>query len=240
MDNTAFYKLTYGLFLLTAKQGDKENGCIVNTAIQCASEPKLLSVSVINKNYTCDMIRATGRFNVSVLTERAPYALFERFGMRSGRDTDKFEGDDSPCLANGLRYPADAAAVFACKVVSATDLGSHTLFVAEIEDAFVLSDERPMTYAYYHANVKPAPAKEQTRGWRCKVCGYVYEGEELPPDFECPLCHHGPEDFERIEPEQEKPKKQWVCSVCGYVHEGDEPPRECPICHVGPENFEEK
>jgi flavin reductase (DIM6/NTAB) family NADH-FMN oxidoreductase RutF len=201
MDKTAFYKLSYGLYLLTAREGDKENGCIINTAIQCASEPKLLSICVINKNYTCDMIRESGRFNVSVLTENTPFELFKHYGMQSGRDVDKFAGDDAtPRLDNGIRYLPFGAAVFACKVVSATDLGSHTLFVAEIEDAKTLTDTPPATYAYYQSSIKPQPKPEESRvkGWRCKVCGYIYEGEELPPDFECPICHHGPEDFEKI------------------------------------------
>ena len=201
MDKTAFYKLSYGLYLLTARDGGKENGCIINTAIQCASDPTRLSICVINKNYTCDMIKATGRFNVSVLTENTPFELFQHYGMQSGREVDKFAGDTAtPCLDNGLRYLPFAAAVFACKVVSSTDLGSHTLFVAEIEDAKTLTDAAPATYAYYQAHIKPkpAPAKSQVTTWRCKVCGYLYEGEELPADFQCPLCHHGPEDFEKL------------------------------------------
>lgn len=201
MDKTAFYKLSYGLYLLTAKAGDKENGCIINTAIQCASDPTRLSICVINKNYTCDMIKETRRFNVSVLTENTPFELFKHYGMQSGREVDKFAGDNAtPCLENGIRYLPFAAAVFACRVVSATDLGSHTLFVAEIEDARALSDAAPATYAYYQAHIKPAPApvKKEVTAWRCKVCGYIYEGEELPADFECPICHHGPDDFEKI------------------------------------------
>ncbi len=202
MDKSAFYQLSYGLYLLTAQAGGKENGCIVNTVIQCASEPLRLSVCVINKNLTCDLIRASGRFNVSVLPETTPFGLFRHYGMQSGRDKDKFEGDNAtPKLANGLRYLPFAPAVFACKVVSSMDLGSHTLFIAEVEDAIRQNDLPPATYAYYQGSLTPAPApvEPKTTVWRCKVCGYVYEGETLPPDFECPLCHHGPEDFERIE-----------------------------------------
>ena len=240
MDKTAFYKLSYGLYLLTAKAWEKENGCIINTAIQCASEPKQISICVINKNLTCELIKETGRFNVSVLTEDTPFSLFQHFGMQTGRETEKFAGSDMPCLSNGLRYLPTAAAVFACRVISSSDLGSHTLFVAEVEDAVTLSDGAPMTYAYYQASVQSAGAKKQVVGWRCKVCGYVYEGETLPPDFECPLCHHGPEDFERIgdAPVPAGAPKKWICTVCGHIHEGPEPPAECPICHVGPEKFE--
>ena len=202
MDKTAFYQISYGLFLLTVKAGEKENGCIVNTVIQCASEPLRLSVCVINKNLTCDMLKETGRFNVSVLPETTPFGLFRHYGMQSGRDVDKFAGDDAtPRLPlNGLRYLPFAPAVFACRVVSSEDLGSHTLFIAEVEDAIRQNDLAPATYAYYQSSIKPAPAaKPKTTVWRCKVCGYEYVGEELPPDFECPLCHHGPDDFEKIE-----------------------------------------
>ncbi len=241
MDKTAFYKLSYGLFLLTAKQEEKENGCIINTAIQCASEPKQISICVINNNFTCDMINKTGAFNVSVLAESTPFEFFQRFGMQSGRDVDKFAGDaEMPCLENGLRYLPSASAVFACRVAWSKDLGSHTLFVADIEDARDLGGGEPMTYAYYQAKVKSAPAEKTVSGWRCKVCGYVYEGDELPAGFECPICHHGADDFERIGPETAPPaSKKWVCSVCGYVHEGAEPPAECPICHVPAEKFTE-
>ena len=202
MDKTALYQISYGLFLLTVRDGEKENGCIVNTVIQCASEPLRLSVSVINKNLTCDMIRETGRFAVSVLPETTPFGLFRHYGMQSGRDVDKFAGDDAtPRLPNGLRYLPFAPAVFACRVVSSEDLGSHTLFIAEVEDAIRQNDLAPATYAYYQSSIKPAPPKPQpkTTVWRCKVCGYEYVGETLPPDFECPLCHHGPEDFEKVE-----------------------------------------
>ena len=201
MDKTAFYSLSYGLYLLTVRDGERENGCIVNTVIQCASEPKSLSVCVINKNLTCALLRATGRFNVSVLPETTPFGLFRHYGMQSGRDVDKFAGDDAtPRLSNGLRYLPFAPAVFACRVVSSQNLGSHTLFIAEVEDAIRQNDLAPATYAYYQSSIKPAPAPAQTKTtvWRCKVCGYEYVGEELPADFECPLCHHGPEDFEKI------------------------------------------
>ena len=201
MDKRAFYHLSYGLYLLTVRDGERENGCIVNTVIQCASDPLRLSVCVINKNLTCDMLRATGRFAVSVLPETTPFGLFRHYGMQSGRDVDKFAGDNAtPRLANGLRYLPFAPAVFACRVVSSEDLGSHTLFIAEVEDAIRQNDLPPATYAYYQSAIKPAPApKPKTTVWRCTVCGYEYAGETLPPDFECPLCHHGPEDFEKVE-----------------------------------------
>ena len=204
MDKTAFYQLSYGLYLLTAKTPSRENGCIVNTVIQCASEPLRLSVCVITKNLTCDMIRESGRFNVSVLPETTPFGLFRHYGMQSGRDVDKFAGDDAtPRLArNGIRYLPFSPAVFACRVVSSEELGSHTLFIAEVEEAEVLSPNAPLTYADYQSRLKPKPAAKpadkKPKAWRCKICGYVYEGENLPADFSCPLCGHGPEDFEPV------------------------------------------
>ena len=171
MDKTAFYQISYGLFLLTVRDGEKENGCIVNTVIQCASEPLRLSVCVISKNLTCDMIRETGRFAVSVLPETTPFGLFRHYGMQSGRDVDKFAGDDAtPRLSNGLRYLPFAPAVFACRVVSSEDLGSHTLFVAEVEDAIRLNDLPPATYAYYQSSIKPAPPKPQWKASARKIC----------------------------------------------------------------------
>ena len=251
----AFYKLSYGLFLLTAVSDGRDNGCIINTAIQCANDPTRLSICVINKNLTCDMIKASGRFNISVLPEDTPFAVFRNFGMQSGRTADKFVDSDDCRLGNGIRYYPEAVSVFACKVVSSTDLGSHTQFIGEVQEARVLKkDAPPMTYAFYQAVVKPKPAPTEPKtGWRCKICGFVYEGEELPPDFECPLCHHGPEDFEKISGEtpaspapavesgkEEKKMKKWVCTVCGYVYEGENPPAECPVCHAAADKFKEQ
>ncbi len=249
MDKTAFYAFSYGIYLLTTRVGTEDGGCIINTAVQCASDPKLISVCVINRNHTCDMIRESGRFNLSVLPENAPYSAIRHFGMQSGRDVDKFASLPAyPRLENGLRVSPESVAVFACRVRSATDLGSHTLFVAEVEDAKTCSDARPMTYAYYQAQVKPKPQPVRKSGWRCKICGYVYEGETLPDNFVCPLCSHGADDFEKTEeipnPDLKQTKgattmKKWVCTVCGYVYEGEQPPAECPTCHVGADKFKE-
>ena len=254
MDREAFYKLSYGLFLLTVNAAGKDTGCIINTAIQCASDPKQISVCVINKNYTCSLLKETGRFNVSVLAESTPFSVFQCFGMQSGRDVDKFAGAtvEARTDCNGIRYYPAAAAVFACKVTSTQDLGSHTLFVAEVEDALLLSSESPMTYSYYQDNVKPKPVprgETQQTGWRCKICGYVYDGETLPEDFICPNCNHGPDDFEKVEEiaadktinihEGGNVMKKWVCKVCGYVYEGENPPAECPVCHAASKMFEE-
>ncbi len=252
MDSKAFYKLTYGLFLLTARDGERDNGCIINTAIQAASEPKLISICAINGNLTCDMIKATGRFNLSVLTEDTGFEIFRNFGMQSGRNTDKFAGlEGYPRGENGIRYYEKANALFCCRVIESHDIGSHTLFLAEIEDAKKLSDAKSVTYEYYQSDIKPrstAKAETAKTRWVCRVCGYVYEGEELPADFICPVCKHGAEDFEKVPADENKSNneknggstmKKWVCKVCGYVYEGENPPEKCPMCKAPANMFEE-
>lgn len=201
VDNNAMFKLSYGLFVLTAREGDKDNGCIINTAGQLTDTPKRIQIAVNKQNYTHDMILRTGVFNVSVLTQEAPFKVFQQYGFCSGRDTDKFAGVPEARTANGLRYIDGCAnAVISGKVISATDYGTHTLFVADVTEAKVLNGDPSATYQYYfdHIKPKPAPATEKKTGWVCKICGYVYEGEELPEDYVCPLCKHGPEDFERL------------------------------------------
>ena len=197
MDNKALYKLTYGLFLLTAKENWKDNGCIINTAIQVANDPTRISITVLKGNKTHDMIANTGIFNISSITTDAYFELFQHFGMQSGRDVDKFAGwvyiDRS---ANGLYYMTKAANMYmSAKVTQMVDLGSHTMFIAEVTDAKVLSQDESCTYAYYQSDIKPKPVAAKKNSWTCSVCGYVYEGDEIPDDFECPLCHHGKEDF---------------------------------------------
>lgn len=209
MDNKAMYKLSYGLFVLTAKDGDKDNGCIINTAIQAASEPNQLSICINKLNYTHDMVKKTGEFTVSILSQEAPFDLFKRFGFQSGRDVNKFDGFDS-CKrgANGVYYVTEGTnAYISVKVSQEVDLGSHTMFIGEITDMEVLGDVPSVTYEYYLNNIKPKPedtgvAKDgQQEGqvvWRCKICGYEYVGEELPADFICPICKHPASDFEKI------------------------------------------
>lgn len=203
MNPTALFKLSYGLFVLTAREGDFDNGCIINTVSQVTSSPNRISITVNKQNKTHDMIAATGRFNVSVLTTAAPFDLFRRFGFQSGREVDKFDGwQDAARSENGLLYLTKYAnALLSGQVVTQVDLGTHTLFVADLTGAEVLSREPSVTYDYYHANIKPQPAQQtpKTKGWRCRICGYVYEGENLPEDFTCPWCKHGPEDFEPIQ-----------------------------------------
>ena len=200
MNTKALYQIEYGLFVLTAQLGDKDNGCIVNTVAQVASSPTRISVAVSKQNLTHDMILESGCFNVSVIDQRASFDLFERFGFQSGRCADKLAGlDGVQRSVNGVVYlTQNVNAYLSAKVVSTVDLGSHTLFIAEVTDGDVLSETASMTYSYYHSNVKPQPQESSDGGWRCKICGYVYEGDTLPADFVCPLCKHGAEDFEKI------------------------------------------
>ena len=201
VESNAMFKLSYGLFVLTARDGAKDNGCIINTAQQLTSAPMRISITVNKANYTHDMIEKTGAFNISVLTEGAPFGLFKQYGFQSGRTADKLSGGE-PRTENGIAYLSEHAnAVISGKVISTVDCGTHTLFIADVAEAHVLSAEPSVTYAYYFAHIKPKPqpAAEKKKGFVCKICGYVYEGETLPPDFICPLCKHGAEDFEPLQ-----------------------------------------
>lgn len=203
MDNKTLHKLTYGLFVLTAKDGKKDNGCIINTAIQAASEPNLLSICVSKENFTHDMIMKTNEFTVSIISQDADFELFKHFGFQTGRDVDKFDSyTDCKRGANGIFYVTKGVnAYISVKVSKSEDLGSHTMFVGEITEAEVLSDVPSASYQYYFDNIKPKPEALNNGGkivWRCTVCGYEYEGEELPADYICPLCKHPASDFEKV------------------------------------------
>ena len=202
IENSAMYKISYGLYMLTTTDGEKQNGCIVNTVNMLTDNPKRIVVFVNKANYSEELLRKTGIFNVSVLTESAPFDLFKQFGFVSGRDKDKFEGGRYEVSENGLYYlPAHANAVLSGKVVDYYDYGTHTLFVAEVTEAKVLNDEKSVTYEYYQTNIKQKPKAEPTPAqgekWVCKICGYVHEGE-LPEDFVCPWCKHPASDFEKM------------------------------------------
>ena len=201
VEQNAMFSLSYGLFVLTARDGAKDNGCIINTVTQLTDTPKRISIAVNKANYTHDMIKKTGVFNVSVLSNDAPFAMFQHSGFQSGRDVDKFAGVQGMARAtNGVYYlPYCTNAFISARVTQTIEFETHTLFIADVTEARQLSDVPSMTYAYYFANVKPKPSKlKEQHGWVCKICGYVYEGEELPADFICPLCKHGAEDFEKV------------------------------------------
>ncbi len=203
MDKKAIYNLSYGVFMLATKSGDKINGCITNTCIQVANDPMRIAIAVINKNYTCDLIKESGIFTISLLSRECSFDTIKHFGMQSGRDVNKFDGMEPPVDAFGIPYLGwHACDVISAKVVDSKDLGSHTLFIAEVTDAVHLNDELPLTYDYYQNNLKPKPEKpkedKKIVGWRCKICNYVYEGSELPEDFTCPVCGHTKDDFEPV------------------------------------------
>lgn len=199
-DPAVMYNLSYGLFLLTARENKKDNGCIINTASQItSSSPICISVSVCKTDYTHEMIKNTGEFNISVLTKEVPFELIKQFGFQSGRDTDKFAdcGYDNR-TASGVRYlPEYTNGVISAKVTGSYDCGTHTVFFAEVTQAFALSKQPSVTYRYYFDRIKPGPprAAETKSGFVCSICGYVYEGDTLPDDFICPLCKHGAGDF---------------------------------------------
>ena len=202
---TAMHRLSYGLFVVTAKDGDKVNGCITNTAIQVASDPDRIAVAVNKANYTHDMILKTGAFNISVISEDADFTLFKHFGFQSGREVDKFAGyTDYKIADNGLPYITKGTnAYFSITVQQTVDLGSHTLFIGTIDTMEVLSAAPSATYTYYQENIKPKPeavgkTSDGQTIWRCTICGYEYVGEELPEDFICPICKHPASDFEKI------------------------------------------
>lgn len=203
MNKKAMYKLSYGLFVLTSRLEGKESGCIINTAGQVTSEPNRISIAVNKANFTHDLVKAGGSFNISILSEDAGFDLFRRFGFQSGRTADKFaDFDGLKRSSNGLYYiTAGTNAYISAEVEQSIDLGSHTLFIASVKDMEVLSDVPSATYDYYQSSIKPKPEAPAAGGktqWRCTVCGYVYEGEELPADFVCPLCKHPASDFEKV------------------------------------------
>ncbi|WP_296663980.1 MULTISPECIES: flavin reductase [unclassified Treponema] len=200
MDNKAMFNLSYGLFILTAKDGEKDNGCIVNTVGQVTSQPNRISLTVNKANYTHDMILKTKEFNVSVLAENSKFGTYKHWGFQSGRNTDKLESISFKRSANGLVYIAEETNAFlSAKVVSTLDLGTHTLFIADVTDGEVLSQVPSATYSFYQNNIKPKPAStEKKKGFICTVCGYIYEGETLPDDFICPVCKHPASDFKPL------------------------------------------
>lgn len=201
IDNKAIFNISYGLFVLVARQGDKDNACIINVAQQVSSDPLQLMICVNKQNLTHDMILRTLKFNLCPLSEEATMKPFQHFGFQSGKTVDKFAGCEQELRTeNGLLYlPRFINAVISCVVTKSIDLGTHTMFIAMPMEARVLSDSPSITYAYYQQHIKPKPAAAPAAGgkkkWVCEVCGYVYEGDELPADFICPWCKHPASDF---------------------------------------------
>ena len=198
-DMTALFKIGYGLYVVTCNDGKKDNGLIVNTVAQVSDSPKRISVTINKDNYSHHVIKQTGKMNVNCLTVDTPFSIFEKFGFVSGRNVDKFSKDNVWRSDNDLVFLSQYINAFMSLTVEHyVDLGSHGMFICTIDEARVISDKETMTYSYYHANVKPKPQTEGKKGYVCKICGYVYEGDNLPEDFICPLCKHPASDFEPI------------------------------------------
>lgn len=200
MNTNALFKIGYGLYVLTANDNGKDNGCIINTAMQVTSDPCQIAIAVNKKNYTAGMIHNTRKFNISILSESVKFDTFKHFGFQSGADVDKFANfSNTERTPNGLLYiTKDTNAFMSAYVQQEIDLGSHLMFIGQLVASEVLSDTPTVTYDYYQKNIKPKPETSKKSGWRCKICNYIYEGEELPPDFICPWCKHGAADFEKI------------------------------------------
>ncbi len=199
-DLTALFKIGYGLYVVTSNDGKKDNGLIVNTVSQVTNVPNRIAVTINKDNYSHHVIKQTGIMNVNCLSTEAPFAVFEAFGFQSGRTVDKFK-DCTPYRSdNGLVFlPKYINSFMSLKVEQYVDLDTHGMFICSITESRVISDTETMTYNYYQQNVKPKPKTEGKKGWVCKICGYVHEGENLPDDFICPLCKHPASDFEPIE-----------------------------------------
>ena len=198
-DMSALFNIGYGLYVVTCSDGSKDNGLIVNTVSQITNSPNRVAVCINKQNYSHHIIRQTGIMNVNCLSVDAPFSIFETFGFQSGRTVNKFEHMPLLRADNGLAFlPKHINSFLSLKVEQYIDLDTHGMFICSVTEARVISDQETMTYSYYQAHVKPKPATEGKKGWVCKVCGYVYEGESLPEDFVCPLCKHGAADFEPI------------------------------------------
>ena len=199
-DLTALFNIGYGLYVVTSNDGKKDNGCIVNTVSQLTSQPNRVAVCINKQNYTHHVVKSSGIMNVNCLSIEAPFKVFENFGFRSGRNVDKFANCSPMRSDNGLVFlPHYINSFMSLKVEQYIDLDTHGMFICSVTEARVINRVETMTYTYYQKNVKPKPATEGKKGWVCKVCGYVYEGDELPEDFICPLCKHGAADFEPIQ-----------------------------------------
>ena len=199
-DLTALFRIGYGLYVVTCNDGKKDNGLIVNTVTQVTDTPNRVAVNINKANYSHHVIKQTGVLNVNCLSVEAPFSVFQNFGFQSGRAADKFAGWTEVRSDNGLRIlPKYINAVLSLKVEQYVDLGTHGMFICSVTEARVMSDKDTMTYTYYQNNVKPKPQTEGKKGFVCKVCGYIYEGDVLPEDFICPLCKHGAVDFEPIQ-----------------------------------------
>ncbi len=196
-DPRSLFQIGYGLYVLTTRDGEKDNGCIVNTVMQITSSPCLVAVTVSRANYSCAIVSRTGKLNINCLTKDTPFSIFSRFGFQSGRDTDKFDSFEKDRSWNGLVVLKEHVSAFiSLSVEREIDLGSHIMFICTPVEGRVISDEETVSYTYYQKNIKPSPENtEKKKGFICEICGYIYEGETLPDDYICPWCQHGKEVF---------------------------------------------
>lgn len=200
VDNTALFNIGYGLYVVTSNDGTKDNGFVCNTVCQVTNTPNRVAVTINKQNYSHDTIKATGKMNVNCLSTEAPFKVFEVFGFQSGRDVNKFEGCTPLRTENGLVcLPKYVNAVISLEVDEYIDLDTHGMFISTVTEAQNLSKVETMTYTYYQSNVKPKPQPAKKKGWVCKICGYVYDGDPIPSDFICPLCKHPASDFEPLD-----------------------------------------
>lgn len=208
MNETALFKLSYGLYIISSNFKGKDAGCVVNTLHQVTASPIQLSVAVNKNNYTKQVIEASGKFNAVALTQDVPMDTIKRFGFQSSKDHEKYEGIASKRDIQNIPYLTEhTAAYYTCKVVHQLDIGTHVIFIGEVVDCDVISQEEVMTYAYYHKvkngttpkNASSYQAKTEKKGWRCTICGYIYEGDPLPEDYICPVCGAPAAVFEKIE-----------------------------------------
>ncbi|MBP3291584.1 MAG: flavin reductase [Clostridia bacterium] len=200
VDNTALFNIGYGLYVVTSNDGTKDNGFVCNTVCQVTNTPNRVAVTINKQNYSHDTIKATGKMNVNCLSTEAPFKVFEVFGFQSGRNVNKFEGCTPFRTENGLvRLPKYVNAIISLEVEQYIDLDTHGMFICAVTEAQNLSKVETMTYTYYQSNVKPKPQPAKKKGWVCKICGYVYEGDPIPSDFICPLCKHPASDFEPLD-----------------------------------------
>ena len=198
-DMKALFNIGYGLYVVTSNDGKKDNGLIVNTVSQVTSTPNRIAVTINKDNYSHHVIKQTGIMNINCLSTDAPFSVFEKFGFQSGRNVDKFADSEPLYSDNGLAFlPRYINSFMSLKVEQYVDLDTHGMFICSVTEARVISDKETMTYTYYQNNVKPKPQTEGKKGFVCKICGWIYEGDELPDDIVCPLCKHGAADFEEI------------------------------------------
>ena len=199
INTKAVFNISYGLYVVTSYDGKNHNGLIVNTVMQLTDSPTRVGACINKVNYSHDVIKETGIMNVNCLTQSAPFETFKRFGFQSGKDVNKFEGESVKTSENGLAVLSENINAFiSLNVSDYIDLDTHGLFICDVTESEVLSDEEAVTYTYYQKNIKPKPEAQKKKGYVCKICGYVYEGDPLPDDFICPWCKHGAADFEEI------------------------------------------